>query len=352
MELWRLEKLETGAIEQVRAEAAVEVARLQTELEQVRAQVRAQGSAQAEYVEAMDAAAENVQEHQVALAVLETRNEALAAEVERVTAERREEGQRVRDGLVAKHAGEQRVWEQEVGALRDELEGVRTHHEQEVMRFAQQRHDAAAELAVAVATATAATTQCAELRAELSRAHERAHEKHAHHEEKLGVAQLSAEAEMQRTVVLENSKSQIAVAELRLTFSEERRKLKEEIIGIANNLTTLEAERAEAKKENSFLLRKVLQLESENERERSEHEEQVVSLLKAIGIYDPAKYDPRNRQEDHANITWAELCRKQLDEERIRIGVLKAVLMRFSPRLTREDNHALLRAGIILVAGL
>ena len=45
-------------------------------------------------------------------------------------------------------------------------------------------------------------------------------------EEKFSVA----EEEQQRLLVLENSKAQIAAAEMRLTFSEERRKLKEEMV--------------------------------------------------------------------------------------------------------------------------
>ena len=41
---------------------------------------------------------------------------------------------------------------------------------------------------------------------------------------------VAAEEERQRLLVLENSKAQIAAAEMRLTFSEERRKLKEELV--------------------------------------------------------------------------------------------------------------------------
>ena len=40
----------------------------------------------------------------------------------------------------------------------------------------------------------------------------------------------AAEEERQRLIILENSKSQISAAEMRLTFSEERRKLKEELV--------------------------------------------------------------------------------------------------------------------------
>jgi hypothetical protein len=118
-------------------------------------------------------------------------------------------------------------------------------------------------------------------------------------------------------------------------------------------MTVLQGTASDAQKENSFLLRKVLDLEGTLGKEQQENEEQVISLLKAVGLYDPAKYDPKNRNAVHSKgVSWAEHCRKQLDEERIRILTLKHVLMKFSGKLTRDDNQALLRAGIILVAGL
>ena len=45
--------------------------------------------------------------------------------------------------------------------------------------------------------------------------------------------------------------------------------------------------------------------------------------LQATGLYDPAKYEPRNPKNAHAVRSWAELCRKQMDDERIKIMVLK-----------------------------
>jgi hypothetical protein len=72
---------------------------------------------------------------------------------------------------------------------------------------------------------------------------------------------------------------QIAAAELRLAFSEEKRKLKEEILDLSARVTASATEAQEARRENSFLLRRVLDLEGAAERERGEAEEQMVALM-------------------------------------------------------------------------
>ena len=53
--------------------------------------------------------------------------------------------------------------------------------------------------------------------------------------------------------------------------------------------------------------------------------------LQATGLYDPAKYEPRNPKNAHAVRSWAELCRKQMDDERIKIMVLKVGACASSP---------------------
>jgi hypothetical protein len=94
-------------------------------------------------------------------------------------------------------------------------------------------------------------------------------------------------------------------------------------------------------------IERIIELEDEQESEIMQHEDQIISLLKASGIYHKSGYDRNNRPNNHD--LWMDLLRVQLDDERIKIRTLKTIMMRFSDRLTKADNNMLLDAGIILV---
>jgi hypothetical protein len=98
----------------------------------------------------------------------------------------------------------------------------------------------------------------------------------------------------------------------------------------------------------SSFIERIIELEDGQEMELIQHEEQIVNLLKASGIYHKSGYDKNNRQNNHD--LWIDLFRVQLDDERIKIQTLKTIMMRFSDRLTKADNSVLLDAGIVLVA--
>jgi hypothetical protein len=97
----------------------------------------------------------------------------------------------------------------------------------------------------------------------------------------------------------------------------------------------------------SSFIERIIELEDGQETESIEHEEQIVDLLKASGIYHKCGYDRNNFQNNHDE--WVYLLRVQLDDERIQIRTLKTIMMRFADRLTKADNNMLLDAGIILV---
>jgi hypothetical protein len=99
------------------------------------------------------------------------------------------------------------------------------------------------------------------------------------------------------------------------------------------------------------MIERIMELEDEGDLEQIKHEQQIIKLLKAAGVYDKSGYDPHNPQNnDKQSELWPDLFRQQLDEERFKIMALKTCLMRFTDHLTRDDNHRLLDAGIILVA--
>lgn len=79
--------------------------------------------------------------------------------------------------------------------------------------------------------------------------------------------------------------------------------------------------------------------------ERQRHENQVIQLLKIVGIYDENSKDPLDGY-------WVDLFRIQMDEERMKIMTLKNCLMRFSKSLTTVDNGLLRGAGIILASNV
>lgn len=97
----------------------------------------------------------------------------------------------------------------------------------------------------------------------------------------------------------------------------------------------------------SNFIERIIELEDEQELEIMRHEDQIIGLLKASGIYHKSGYDRNNRANNHD--LWMDLLRVQFDDERIKIRTLKTIMMRFSDRLTKADNNMLLDAGIILV---
>ena len=102
----------------------------------------------------------------------------------------------------------------------------------------------------------------------------------------------------------------------------------------------MQSDYLESKAECTQLEEKVEELELDGVSERTRYENQIILLLKAVGIYD-THLDPRD-------VYWVELFRTQLDEERMKIMTLKSCLVQFSEHLSKEDNSSLLDAGIIL----
>ena len=99
-------------------------------------------------------------------------------------------------------------------------------------------------------------------------------------------------------------------------------------------------------------IERIIEMEDRLEAETLRHEESVLKLLRAAGVYELSGYDPGDRETTdklHDEAFLAELFRLHLDDERNKVMTLKSVLIQFADRLSRDDNQRLLLAGVILV---
>ena len=100
------------------------------------------------------------------------------------------------------------------------------------------------------------------------------------------------------------------------------------------------------------MIERIIEMEDNLEVELFSHEEVVIKLLKAAGVYERAGYIPNDAsttEKLHDEHFLEEIFRQHNDEERTKILTLKELLMKFSGQLSREDNQKLLKAGLILV---
>ena len=150
----------------------------------------------------------------------------------------------------------------------------------------------------------------------------------------------SYELELKRVSALGDKAIEEKIKEITDGFLKSNKALKDEIEVLTESYVWMQNDYAETKTDYSILEEKMEELESVNSAERSRYENQIILLLKAIGIYD-SSLDPRDTY-------FVELFRLQLDEERMKIFTLKNCLVKFSENLSEADNTSLLQAGIIL----
>ena len=154
----------------------------------------------------------------------------------------------------------------------------------------------------------------------------------------------SHEAKVKRMREEEERKLEALAEEVSESFLDEIQSLNEELTNANDNLSTSQSEYETSQLANSALEDQLREAESFGEQERHRHENQVIQLLKIVGIYD-SSVDPLDE-------SWVHLFRIQMDEERIKIMTLKNCLMRFTSKLTTVDNGLLRGAGIILVGNV
>ena len=150
----------------------------------------------------------------------------------------------------------------------------------------------------------------------------------------------SYELEIKRVTALGEKAVEEKIKEATDGLLKSNKALKDEIEVLTESYVWMQNDYAETKTDYSILEEKMEELESANSAERSRYENQIILLLKAIGIYD-SSLDPRDTY-------FVELFRLQLDEERMKIFTLKTCLVKFSENLSAADNTSLLEAGIIL----
>ena len=150
----------------------------------------------------------------------------------------------------------------------------------------------------------------------------------------------SYELEIKRISELGEKTIADRIKEATETLLKSNKALKDEIEVLTESYVWMQNDYAETKTDFSMLEEKMEELEIFNNAERTRYEDQIILLLKAIGIYD-SSLDPRDTY-------FVELFRLQLDEERMKIFTLKNCLVKFSENLSEEDNSSLLQAGIIL----
>ena len=100
------------------------------------------------------------------------------------------------------------------------------------------------------------------------------------------------------------------------------------------------------------MIERIIEMEDNLEVELFKHEEIVIKLLKAAGVYERAGYIPNDASTTdklHDESFLEEIFRQHNDEERTKILTLKEIMMKFSSQLSREDNKKLLKAGLIMV---
>ena len=100
------------------------------------------------------------------------------------------------------------------------------------------------------------------------------------------------------------------------------------------------------------MIERIIEMEDNLEVELFKHEEIVIKLLKAAGVYERAGYVPNDTSTTdklHDESFLEEIFRQHNDEERTKILTLKELLLKFSSQLSREDNKKLLKAGLIFV---
>jgi hypothetical protein len=99
------------------------------------------------------------------------------------------------------------------------------------------------------------------------------------------------------------------------------------------------------------MIERIIEIEDESDLDHYNHEQEIIKILKAGGIYHKAGANLRDADN---NLTytdeWADLFREQVDEERIKVMALKKCLIKFASELSSQDNQDLLEAGIALSA--
>ena len=102
-------------------------------------------------------------------------------------------------------------------------------------------------------------------------------------------------------------------------------------------------------------IERIIAMEDNMEVETFRHEEVVIKLLKAAGVYEKSGYDPHNNETTeklHDEKFLVDLFRRHLDDERQKISAMKQVLLQFSDQLGREETNQLMKVGVILTPNM
>jgi DNA repair exonuclease SbcCD ATPase subunit len=232
---------------------------------------------------------------------------------------------------------ERKTLETELGQSQEHMMEADRASKSNYLAVSDQRDKLEMQLKVAKAQATAAADEIKALKGRLDSVSRQAAEEKA-------ALVAGHEAKMKIMREEEERKLEALADEVSESFLVEIQSLNEELTTANDNLSSSQLEYEASQLANSGLEDELREAESFGEQERHRHENQIIQLLKIVGIYD-SSVDPLDE-------SWVHLFRLQMDEERIKIMTLKNCLMRFTNKLTTVDNGLLRGAGIILVGNV
>ena len=153
------------------------------------------------------------------------------------------------------------------------------------------------------------------------------------------------EAETERIIALHDSQAQIAAAQLRISFSTDKRKFKEELSNLNKKLNLSEKQTDEYKNINYDLQNKIKELGNVSSIGEYLQEEKIIQFLKLRNIYDSTIHNNGNLAKTGS---WFDLLSTQSESEISKIIILKKCLKRFGDKLDGDENHLLQSVGIEL----
>ena len=152
-------------------------------------------------------------------------------------------------------------------------------------------------------------------------------------------------AETERIIALHDSQAQIAAAQLRINFSTDKRKFKEELSNLNKKLNLSEKQTDEYKNINYELQNKIKALGNVSSIGEYLQEEKIIQFLKLRNIYDSSIHNNGNLAKTGS---WIDLFCTYSDSEISKISILKKCLQRFGDRLNADESHLLESVGIEL----
>lgn len=152
-------------------------------------------------------------------------------------------------------------------------------------------------------------------------------------------------SELERILALQNSQAQIAAAQLRINFSTDKRKFKEELSSLNKKLIASEKQMDGYKNATYELENKIKDSSNVSSIGAYLLEEKIIQFLKSRNLYDSSIHNNGNMAKTGS---WFELFRNQSENEILKINALKKCLQRFNDKLNSDESRLLLSAGIEL----